>query len=118
MQPPILQSQIISPYKISATGAGRAEDQTSGDPPAEPVRRNSATETKVVEFEDPGPSIPEGLDASLARLRELQRSAAATLRKLLREGRIAEAASMRTQHASILRSLFDAECQFQKYLRM
>jgi hypothetical protein len=71
-------------------------------------------ETTIVEFEDPIDSVPGGLDATLERLRRLERSAALTLQRLLKEGRVGEAASVRAQHASVLKSLFDAEVKVMK----
>ena len=77
---------------------------------------NTAPESgvkKIVEFEEDS-SVPGGLEATLERLRRLERSAAVTLQRALKAGQIPEAIAMRQQHGQLLRSLFDAEAKLMK----
>ena len=49
------------------------------------------------------------LAATLARLREQERLIAGALTSLIKEGRLSEAASLRRDHISVVKGLFDAE---------
>jgi hypothetical protein len=51
----------------------------------------------------------EDLEATLGRLRHVERSTAATLAGLLKEGKVSEAAVLRREHVATVRALFDAE---------
>ena len=103
------KSWYLTYIRSRRRSAGNSAPSTDSSRTQAPVSAgNSAREAKVVEFEEDS-SVPDGLDESLKRLRKLERVSALTLQKLLKAGRIAEAASMRAQHASVLKSLFDAE---------
>jgi hypothetical protein len=51
----------------------------------------------------------EDLGATLERLRHLERATSQALERLLRQGKVAEAAVLRREHVATVKALFDAE---------
>lgn len=49
------------------------------------------------------------LTGTLQRLRHVERSTSAALERLLKEGKVAEAAALRREHVATVKALFDAE---------
>jgi hypothetical protein len=55
--------------------------------------------------------VPEDLGATLERLRHVERATSQALERLLREGKVAEAAVLRGEHVATVKALFDAEAK-------
>jgi hypothetical protein len=51
----------------------------------------------------------EDLGATLSRLRHVERSTAAALEGLLRQGKVAEVAALRREHVAVIKAIYDAE---------
>jgi hypothetical protein len=77
---------------------------------------------KVVAFDYANPPAGDGaeeeekedLAACIRRLRRLEATCAQSLERMLREGRVSEAQALRREHASIIKSLFDASSKLLK----
>jgi hypothetical protein len=72
----------------------------------------TTAKSNVVAMHEAGAAIGSengDLSATLQRLRHVERSTSAALERLIREGKIAEAAVLRREHVATVKALFDAE---------
>jgi hypothetical protein len=89
--------------------SGVALTTAPAENPAVIIDDKSSQEPKLIDFFGADGLSDEGLEASLPRLRKLERSTASALERALASDNITAAVSLRREHVAVLRTLYNAE---------